>query len=456
MKRTIAAICFLSLAVGTTLYAQQAEPAQVVSSSIHRGNGTVITPAASATRPEDAGFRAHTHFKILIPAALHTGVSELAMAKAGTVYTPVAGYYYETPASLACLYGETTAVTGCNPISVKTVATGGSKAIAIVDAYDYPTALNDLTAYSKQFGLPAPVGGATSKTTFTTVYAGGSNPGPDPNIAAGEDGWNAWEAEAALDIEMAHAMSPSAHIYLVEANSNSNDDLYVAVTKAASLVAAAGGGEVSMSWGESEYYLTAAEETTLDARFTGNKVVFFASTGDSEGTEYPSVSPKVVAVGGTSVSRNPSTLALISENAWLDGGGGVSDYEARPSYQSGIVKIVGKYRGVPDVAAVADPRTGVWVYDSYHTGTCFSSAANWCVFGGTSVAAPLWAGIVNHAGHFSASTATEEALIYANATKTTEYRDITYGTCGFYQGWYAIKGWDPCTGNGAPLGSVGK
>jgi subtilase family serine protease len=305
--------------------------------------------------------------------------------------------------------------------------------------------MGDLMAYSQQFGLPMP-----TSATFTVAYQNGMRPRPDPDCYY-YGGWDCWAAESALDIEMAHAMAPSAHLYLVEANSSSNSDMYAAVAKAITLVRAAGGGEVSMSWGGSEY----STEAKSDSTFTGANVVFFASSGDSEGTIYPAVSPNVVAVGGTTISRNPSTLNFKGEIAWEDTGGGYSAYESRPAFQSGISSLVGSYRGVPDVAAVANPLTGVWVYDSFNTysnGTLYV----WNILGGTSVASPLWAGIVNHAGHFSASTAVEQTLIYANAKTAANFRDVTYGTCGYYEGWSGVSGWDPCTGNGAPLGSAGK
>jgi subtilase family serine protease len=372
-----------------------------------------------------------------------TGFSEAEFTPEAT--QPVSGYYAETPASLACLYGLVAVTSGCNPATLTTVAAGGSKSIAIVDAYDYPTALVDLTAYSKQFGVPAP-----TAATFTVAYPTATKPPPDPDCAT-YGGWSCWASESALDIEMAHAAAPSAHLYLVEANSNSNTDLFAAIAKAIALVKAAGGGEVSMSWGGGEY----STEAKSDAAFTGANVVFFASSGDSEGTIYPAVSPNVVAVGGTTISRNPSTLNFQSEIVWEDSGGGYSTYEPRPTFQSGISAIVGSHRGVPDVAAVGNPRTGVWVYNSYEN-TSGGTLYAWNIFGGTSVASPLWAAIANHAGHFSATTLAEETLIYSNAKTAADFRDVTSGTCGYYAGWPAVSGWDPCSGNGAPLGAAGK
>jgi subtilase family serine protease len=339
---------------------------------------------------------------------------------------------------------------GCNPATLAntTHATGGARSIAIVDAYDYPNAQTDLAAFSTKFGIAA-----INTTNFTKVYASGTDPGPDPNCA-GSNGWNCWSAEAALDIEMAHALAPLAHIYLVEANSDSDTDLYAAVTKAVSLITTSPntGGEVSMSWGGSEY----SGETSSDSTFTGTNVVFFASTGDSEGTEYPSVSPNVVAVGGTTLSRSPSTGNIEEEISWEDGGGGYSLYEPEPSYQDVIFGTGAGYaRGVPDVALEGNPRTGVWVYDSYETPN-YLGVANWLIFGGTSVASPLMAGVVNHAGHFAASTAAEQTMIYGNDQLSPNFRDIEYGSCGYYEGWFAVPGWDPCTGIGSPYGNTGK
>jgi kumamolisin len=442
----LAAVAF-ALLLAPCLQSQiETKPAVSLATRV-AGPGRIVVPQSSLSRVEERGLRAQTQFKIHVPAGRMESVSafsEMEVSRQGV--QPVSGYYAETPASLLCIYGlVTTSATACSPSTATAVGSGGSKAIAIVDAYDYPTALADLTAYSKQFGLPTP-----TSSTFTVAYQGSTKPAVDPYCAA-YGGWNCWAAEAALDIEMAHAMAPSAHIYLVEANSASFSDLFAAVTKAVSLVQAAGGGEVSMSWGGSEF----STEAAYDKYFAGTNVVFFASSGDSEGTIYPSTSPNVVSVGGTTVSRNPSTLAFQGEVAWEDGGGGYSSYEARPAFQSSIASLVGTKRGVPDVAAIANPRTGVWVYMSYDN-TVGGVLYPWNIFGGTSVAAPVWAGIVNRAGHFYASSAAELAAIYANAKTTTAYRDISYGTCGYYEGWSAVAGWDPCTGFGAPLGATGK
>lgn len=415
-----------------------------------RIGGQTIQPQSSKQASDDIGLRAHTTYKLFVPEGRDGngfGANEVkSNGLADDTTSPVAGYYAETPASLACVYGLRSVNAFCNPILLSNSDNpgGGSKAIAIVDAYDYPTALADLKAYSSKFGLPTP-----TSSNFTVSWVG-SKPTPDPACAA-VSGWQCWATEAAVDIEMAHAASPHAHIYLVEAASNDFSDLLAAVTKATALVKAAGGGEVSMSWGGSEWNSEASE----DWRFNQSKVVFFAATGDVEGTEYPAVSPNVVAVGGTTITRNPYTLDFEKEIAWEDGGGGVSLYEPMPSFQASL-QLPG--RAIPDVAADANPRTGVWVYDSYQN-TYSGMPEPWNIVGGTSVATPYWAGLVNHGGSFAASSAAELSLIYKTAASTSyarDFRDINYGTCGYYDGWYAQKGWDPCTGNGSSIGQAGK
>jgi kumamolisin len=125
-------------------------------------------------------------------------------------------------------------------------------------------------------------------------------------------------------------MAPNAKIILVEAVSNSPSDLLGAVKLANNLVGPTGGGEISMSWGTAEF----AGEDTLDATFFLTPgVVYFAATGDTPGTEWPSVSANVVAVGGTAISRNPETGDFFGQAAWSDGGGGPSEFNVKPSYQ---------------------------------------------------------------------------------------------------------------------------
>jgi kumamolisin len=404
-----------------TGFAQSARP------GVGRG---VIIPNSSIARPGDAGKRAHTNIQIKATAEDFKGVTPQ------TAAPPYPGYLYQTPASIACAYKLVKpVVTGCDPNVVTNNPGGGSKAIAVVDAYDDPDAAADLSYFSTQFGLPY------SSSSFQPVYAphGGSTPGSCTGSATqpASAATYGWDVEESLDVQWAHAMAPGATLYLVEAQSSSYADLFCAVTVARTLVHAAGGGEVSMSWGSGEF----SGETSYDSVFTAANVVYFASTGDTPGVEYPSASPNVVAVGGTSLSYSTTTDKEIKEDTWQETGGGLSAVEPVPSFQSGIAIIVGG-RGVPDVAADANPYTGVWVYDT------LNSSPGWYIVGGTSLASPLWAGIANAAGNFYASTSAEHTALYG-ALKTA-FHDITLGSCGPYMGYFAGPAWDFCSGRGSP------
>ncbi len=381
-------------------------------------SGKVVTPDSSIEKATDLGKRAHTNIRLFIPAK--------PLQNAQPLGAPYSGYAYETPASLGCVYGLTKAVKGCDPNALTANPTGGANMIAIVDAYDAPNAASDLAAFSTQFGLPAP--------SFQVVYASGAKPAHD-------DGW---EIEESLDVQWAHAMAPEAKIVLVEAASNSFADLLAAEDMASKMVNAAGGGEVSNSWGGDEF----SGETGYDSHFVKAGVVFFASSGDSPGTIWPGTSSNVVSAGGTTVRRNPSTGLYMSEDPWDEAGGGVSTYEARPSYQSAISSLVGNYRGVPDLSFDANPITGVWVL--------VSGQGGWYIVGGTSVSSPSLAGIVNSTGSFAASSNAELTTIYGNLGVGADLRDITAGYCGPYAGFSAVKGWDFCTGVGVDKGKKGK
>ena len=385
--------------------------------------GQVILPDSSIEDPARIGLDAHTNLQFFVPTGGLDMAAPPSLRRTRLEGVPAANYYFiETPASLACVYKLVSVpVAGCNPYSTSTNTVGGSHAIAIVDAYDDPSAAADLAYFSNEFGLPA--------ANFQVVYASGARPAAN----------GGWQTEEALDVEWAHAMASGAKIYLVEAASSSLSDLLTAVGVASQLVSSAGGGDVSMSWGSSEF----SGESSYDKSFTTPGVVYLASSGDSPGVIWPSASPNVVSVGGTALSRNPTTGNFQAELAWQQTGGGPSAYETRPAYQSSVAGTVGTQRGTPDVSAVADPTTGVWVYQGGH----------WYIVGGTSVAAPVWAGIVNSAGHFYGSSATELAAIYASSAGVT---NLTNGDCGPNEGYLALGAWSFCTGHGSPNGKTGK
>lgn len=390
----------------------------IATAQMHRSDGKVLIPDSSVEKPTDIGRAAHTNIRVFLPAT--------PMRSEQTAGPPYSGFAFETPASLACIYGLTKAVSGCNPNSVTTVPSGGARMVAIVDAYDAPNAASDLAAFSAQFGLPS--------ANFQVVYAGGTQPSHDYG----------WEMEESLDVQWAHAMAPHAKIVLVEAASSSFADLMTAEDTASQMVSAAGGGEVSNSWGGSEFY----GENTYDSHFVKTGVVFLASAGDSPGTSWPGTSPNVVSAGGTTVRRNPANANFLSEAPWDSAGGGLSALETRPSYQSKISSVVGGYRGVPDLAFDSNPMTGVWIYDS--------NLGGWNIVGGTSVASPALAGIINAAGKFYTSSNQELTTIYTNLAVAADFKDITAGWCGPYEGYSAATGWDFCTGVGSVNGLNGK
>src|SRR6266851_2988910 len=402
LKAVVSVVVSLMFALSVpTVGITQSENGQPNPDKIGTG-AAVVVPESTIERPEDVGLRAHTNHMIRDE------------RRGGGGSSPSG----ETPASLRAVYNLP--------------STGGGGVIAIVDAFDYPTAENDLNVFSTQFGLPACT---TANGCFKKVFASGVQPRTNCG----------WAQEAALDIEWAHAMAPGARIILVEAASNSFANLFAAVDVASNLVASGGGGEVSMSWGGSEF----STEANSDSHFTTNGVVYFAASGDTGGaTIYPGVSPSVVSAGGTTINRD-SSGNFVSETGWSGSGGGPSKYEPRPSYQDGIATIVGTQRGAPDFSFDADPNSGVSVYDT----TRCQGQSGWLVFGGTSVASPSLAGIVNLAGHFNASSVAELTTIYGNLGNATDFRDITSGTAGSFT---CAVGWDFVTGVGSNQGLNGK
>ncbi|HUI40803.1 MAG TPA: S53 family peptidase [Terriglobia bacterium] len=377
----------------------------------------LMVPESSVVRPQDVGLRAHTNHVVVAP----------------DVPTPEG----ETPEGATPNAAGTALPPGESPSALRAIyqlpATGGAGMIALVDAYDDPTAEHDLGTFSSKFGLPACT---TANRCFSKVYAAG----PKPAANCG------WAQEADLDIEWAHALAPNAKIVLVEAASNNSNDLGRAVDVAGSIVnpSGRGSGEVSMSWGFGEF----SGETSFDAHLKHAGVVYVASSGDVGGMRtYPATSPYAVAAGGTSLHFN-TARQFTSETAWSSSGGGPSLFEPRPSYQTAIVTVVGGKRGTPDLAFDSDPNSGVSVYDS----TPCQNLSGWLIFGGTSVAAPSIAAIINLAGNFHSSSSLELGVIYSYRG-TTHYRDITSGRAGNYS---ATKGWDFTTGVGSSLGIVGK
>ena len=246
----------------------------------------------------------------------------------------------------------------------------------------------------------------------------------------------------ALDLEMVSAVCPNCHILLVEASSNSNSNLYAAEDTAARL----GATEISNSYGGTE----SSSDPSSNVHFNHPGIAITVSSGDSGyGVEYPAASPYVTSVGGTTLSK-ASNARGWTESAWSSAGSGCSAYEIKQPWQPGTCA----HRTVADVSAVADPNTGVSVYDSNCSfinqlrGTCFSG---WGVVGGTSASSPLIAGVYALAGN--AASVTYGSYPY---THTGSLNDVTSGSNGTCTPTYlctAGTGYDGPTGLGTPSGT---
>ncbi|AHI64918.1 S53 family peptidase [Burkholderia thailandensis] len=311
---------------------------------------------------------------------------------------------------------------------------GDGMIVAIVDAYDDPKIESDLGVFSKYFSLPPCT---TSNGCFKKLYANGKKPRADAG----------WSLEMSLDVEWVHAIAPKAKIVLVEAASNSFNDLMTAVDAAVG----AGASVVSMSFGGSEF----SSETGFDSHFSApSHVTFVASSGDSgNGTEYPAASPYVVAVGGTTLAVDASGN-YIGETAWSGSGGGVSTYEPEPSGQALWPIPYAGSRGVPDVAYDANPSSGFAVYDS----VTYQGQSGWFVVGGTSAGAPQWAALFAIANSMRAAAGKATLAGPYNQLYTvgklaygSDYHDITSGTNGGCGTICTASGsYDYVTGLGSP------
>jgi subtilase family serine protease len=302
-------------------------------------------------------------------------------------------------------------------------ADGSGQTIAIVTAYNNPNVVNDLAVFDQTFGLPAP-------PSFRVVNQWGGTKLPKNN--------RGWSSEAALDVEWAHAIAPGANILLVEAKSATLSNLATAIDYARHVP---GVSVVSVSAAGDEF----KSEATIDSLFTtpaGHPgVTFVFASGDNGGTaEYPSSSPNVLSIGGT-------TLSLAwppqwnNETVWSGGGGGQSNYEGVPSYQNGLGLTS---RGTPDVSYNADPNTGFAVFDSY-------GSRGWGQFGGTSAGAPQWAAllaIVNQGRTIAGKTPMANAQAALYVMPSGDFHDIVYGD---NQSFSAAPGYDLASGLGSPI-----
>jgi hypothetical protein len=309
---------------------------------------------------------------------------------------------------------------------------GQGQRVYIVDAYDSPTAEADLAVYRTQYGLPPCT---TDNGCFQKLNQDGlPSPLPAPS--------RSWAGEISLDLDMVSAVCPNCGITLIEANSPS-DDLLAAVRTADRL----GAKFVSMSWGGPE----PTDVAEFEKFFNPRGVVYAASTGDSDyeaGISYPASSAATTAVGGTTLTKD-DTARGWSETVWnsfpgFGAGSGCSSQVTKPSWQSVIPDATCPKRAVADVSAVADPDSGVAVYQT-------SGGSGWAVYGGTSAAAPIVAAAYALAGD-PAPDSHPGSYPYGRTDSLNDVTEGNNGECNPAPLCTAQAGWDGPTGLGTPNG----
>ena len=303
------------------------------------------------------------------------------------------------------------------------VSSSAHPTVAIVDAYNDPNAESDLGVFRAQFGLPACT---TGNGCFRKMdQRGGTS---YPRTDAG------WAGEISLDLDAVSSACPTCHILLVEADSNSFANLAAAVDQAAGT---AGVAAISNSYGGGEY----SSETNDQSHYKHAGIAVTASSGDNGyGVEFPAASSNVIAVGGTSLNTAGNARGW-TESVWSGAGSGCSAFVGKPSWQTdaGCSR-----RTVADVAAVADPYTGLSVYDTVR----YQGRAGWQVYGGTSLAAPLIASVYALGGNLTSPA----SYTYAHAGSLF---DVSTGSNGSCSGSYLCTGtggYDGPTGLGTPNG----
>jgi subtilase family serine protease len=342
-----------------------------------------------------------------------------------------AGSTAYSPQQIAAAYG-------INGISFSGVSGNGSgQTIAIVDAYSDPNIQSDLAAFNAHFGLSAP-------PSFTVDNLGATTTDPG------------WSLETALDVEWAHAIAPKANIVLVEAPDSTLNSLLNAVHTAASLPNVS---VVSMSWGTNEFYGEWNLENLFNTPAGHTGETFVAASGDSgawSGPSFPAVAPNVLAVGGSTLTLG-SGNSYGSETGWTYSTGGFSGLDngfsygvSVPSYQVSTLNAAGLNYGLrttPDVSLNADPNTGFAVYASVPN----SSQSGWFDVGGTSAAAPAWAGLVaitdqGLAASGKSTLTTTQLLNNLYSLPSSDFHAITAG----FNGYNAGSGYNLVTGLGTP------
>jgi subtilase family serine protease len=391
-----------------------------------------LAPSAQAQQPAATALPVHTARACATPRAGEMACQAVRVTS-GTVHA--ARTTTVTPATAAAAtptgYGPTD-LRGAYGLTSAAASNGAGRTIAIVDAYDDPNAASDLASYRSYYGLPA-------CTVANGCFKKVSQTGSTTALPSADSGW---AEEESLDVDMASAICPKCSIILVEAKSSSMANLGKGVNEAVTL----GAKFVSNSYGGAESSADTGYDTSY---FKHPGVAITVSAGDEGyGAEYPAASKYVTAIGGTALSRSSNSRGW-TESVWSTSstegtGSGCSAYDTKQSWQTdtGCSR-----RTIADVSAVADPATGVAVYDSYGV------TAGWYTFGGTSVSSPLMAGVYALAGTPSAASY-PTSFPYAH---TTSLNDVTTGSNGSCSGSYlctAKSGYDGPTGLGTPNGTA--
>ncbi|HVT80383.1 MAG TPA: proprotein convertase P-domain-containing protein [Phycisphaerae bacterium] len=362
-------------------------------------------------------------------------------ASASAQATPAANWF--TPTQLRHAYGMDQVAFGA------ITGDGAGQTIAIIVAYHSPNIFSDLQSFSSYFNLPqlAAYTAGINTPYFRQVAQDGSQ--NFPTTANAPVNGVTWQMEAAMDVEWAHAMAPAANIILVEASSNGFTDLIFSGVDWARRQP--GVSAISMSFGSTEF----GNQSLFDSFFatpTGHTgISFIASTGDAGSpAQFPATSAKVIGLGGTSLTLDADGNYL-GETGWSGSGGGVSTQVAKPSYQSAI-SLGGTMRDSPDLSLVSDPNTGVAVFESFDF-----PGNSWFQIGGTSLAAPMFAGMIAVANQgrnvlgLPTLDGPTQTLSKLYALPAADFHDVTQGSNG---GFAAGVGYDLVTGLGTPLANL--
>jgi subtilase family serine protease len=315
---------------------------------------------------------------------------------------------------------------GLSPTDIRsayalTGASSSGRTVAIVDAYNDPNAESDLARYRATFALPACT---TASGCLRKVSQTGTSRLPRTNAG--------WSAEISLDLDMVSATCPDCKILLVEASSSSFADLGAAVNYAATQHVAA----ISNSYSGSD--------TAQFASYDHPGIAITASTGDSGfGSGAPATFDSVIAVGGTSL-RKAANARGWTETAWSGAGSLCSTANAKPAWQTSATQCGGK--AVADVSAIADPNTGVSVYDTVP----YLGRSGWQIYGGTSASSPIIASVYALSGNTSGYPA---SFTWGHPSTLNDVTSGTNGSCTTTVWCHSGPGWDGPTGLGTPNGT---